>query len=205
MKNTVCPLFAQPVVICGRRYGFSATEKQYIEGLEMAESQGNSMSVVDKVLESAELQGLKSFVDEQITAYKRELLRIPDDVEIYVTQSWVNRSDADQFHPKHKHPNSVISGVLFLDDNSDFELPAIRFHRSAELFPVDFSYSELNDFNASCREFDVEEGMLVLFPSTLEHDVDRNRSGRTRSSLSFNTYVRGTVGGKRQLTEVEIR
>jgi len=46
--------------------------------------------------------------------------------------------------------------------------------------------------------------MLVLFPSLLEHDVARNDSSRARTSLSFNTYVRGTIGGKRSLTEVRI-
>ncbi len=72
------------------------------------------------------------------------------------------------------------------------------------MFPVDFSFSELSEFNANSREFDVEQGMLMLFPSLLEHDVDKNGSDQIRSSISFNTYVRGTVGGKEQLTEVTI-
>ena len=48
--------------------------------------------------------------------------------EIYITQSWIINSNPNQYHPKHKHPNSVISGVMFFDENNDESLPPIRFH-----------------------------------------------------------------------------
>ena len=204
MNNAVFPLFPYPLVICGKKYEFSGAERAYISELEMMDNNGNSMSKNDRLLDSKELADVKQFIDEQILNYKKNLLRIKDANEIYITQSWVNRSNPGQFHPKHKHPNSVISGVLFLDDNSDESLPPIRFHRTMEMFPLNFSFDELNEFNASAREFDPEQGMLMLFPSLLEHDVDVNQSERIRTSISFNTYVRGTVGGKEQLTEVRI-
>ena len=46
--------------------------------------------------------------------------------------------------------------------------------------------------------------MLILFPSLLEHDVERNKADGVRRSLSFNTFVRGVVGGSKQLTEVDL-
>ncbi len=94
--------------------------------------------------------------------------------------------------------------MIFLDENNDEVLPPIRFHRTLQMFPLDFSFDELNEFNASAREFNPVQGMLMLFPSLLEHDVDINMSDRVRTSLSFNTYVRGIVGGRKQLTEVNI-
>jgi uncharacterized protein (TIGR02466 family) len=205
MKNQLYPLFAYPLVICGDLYAFSDVEKEYLAGLEMINNVGNSMSKDDRVLDSDVLSELKQFIDDRILMYKKELLRIRNENEIYITQSWVNRARTDQFHPRHKHPNSIISGVMFLEDDNDPGLPPIRFHRSHELFPLEFKYEELTDFNASSREFDPKQGMLVLFPSLLEHDVGQNKSDRTRTSLSFNTYVRGKVGGRRQLTEIDIR
>ncbi len=204
MNNAVFPLFPYPLVICGKKYEFTGAERKYISDLEMIDNNGNSMSKNDRVLDSKELADIKQFIDAQIFNYKKNLLRIKDANEIYVTQSWVNQSNTNQFHPKHKHPNSVISGVMFLDENTDESLPPIRFHRTLEMFPLNFSFDELNEFNASAREFDPEQGMLMLFPSLLEHDVDVNKSERVRSSISFNTYVRGTVGGREQLTEVNI-
>lgn len=204
MKNAIYPLFPYPLMICAKKYEFTNAEEKYISELEMIDNIGNSMSKNDKVLDSEELSSLKLFIDEQILNFKKNLLKIKDENEIYITQSWVNKSGTDQFHPKHKHPNSVISGVMFFDDNSDESLPAIRFHRTLEMFPLNFSFDDLNEFNASAREFDPEQGMLILFPSLVEHDVGQNTSDRVRTSISFNTYVRGVVGGREQLTEVEI-
>ena len=204
MKNTIYPLFACPVVVCKPPYEFADEEEAFISALDMTENVGNSMSTDDHVLDREELADLRGYIDEQIQVYKRNLLRIRDDNEIYITQSWVNTAEPGEFHPKHKHPNSVISGVMYLDDNSDESLPPIRFHRGFEMFPLDFSYEALNEFNASARSFDPVQGMLMLFPSLLEHDVGQNESDRPRTSLSFNTFVRGPVGGKDSLTEVDL-
>ena len=204
MQNQLHPLFACPLVVFGERYAFNDAERQYLAGLETVDNDGNAMSANDRVLDSEELSDLRQFLDRCILIYKRELLRIKDENEIFITQSWVNRSTTGDYHPRHRHPNSVISGVLFLDDNSNNDLPAIRFHRSWDMFPLAMNYDELTDFNAESKEFYPQEGMLILFPSLLEHDVDRNKSDRVRSSLSFNTFVRGKVGTRSQLTEIDL-
>ncbi len=204
MKNAIYPLFPYPLMVCAKNYEFTNSEKEYISELEMIDNIGNMMSKNDKVLDSKELSDLKLFMDEQIFNFKKNLLKIKDQNEIYITQSWVNNSNPNEFHPKHKHPNSVISGVMFLDESNDGNLTPIRFHRTLDMFPLQFSFDDLNEFNANCREFDPVEGMLMLFPSLLEHDVDKNTSDRVRTSISFNTYVRGIVGGREQLTEINI-
>lgn len=204
MDNQVYPLFACPLVICGEKYSFPEAEKQFLSDLEMVDNLGNLMSTDDRLLDSEALKSLRAFADQKLLAYKKELLRIRDEHEIYITQSWLNRSATNAFHPRHRHPNSIISGVLFLDDNSDRSLPPIRFHRGTDMFPLALGFEELTDFNADSMEFDPDEGMLILFPSLLEHEVSKNRSERTRSSLSFNTFVRGKIGGRSALTEVEI-
>ena len=203
-KSTIYPLFAQPVVACAPRLTLTAEEGAFLSALEMVDNVGNSMSESDAVLDHPAMQRIRTFVDEQLFNYKKNLLRIKDETELYVTQSWVNVARPGQFHPRHKHPNSIVSGVLFFDDNRNQDLPPIRFHRASEALSMDFDYDELNDFNASCREIDPESGLLILFPSQLEHDVGTNESDRSRSSLSFNTFVRGPVGGKRQLTAVAV-
>ena len=204
MNNTIYPLFPYPLVVCGKNYEFTSSEKKFISELEMIDNIGNLMSKNDKVLDSEELSNLKRFIDEQILNFKKNLLQIKDENEIYITQSWINNANPDQFHPKHKHPNSIISGVMYLDDNTDESLPPIRFYKTLDMFPLDFKFDGLNEFNASCREFDLAQGTLMLFPSLLEHDVAKNTSDRMRTSISFNIYVRGLVGGRKQLTEVNI-
>jgi len=204
MKNAIYLLFPYPVMICAENYAFSGAEKKYISELEMIDNTGNLMSKNDKILESEELSNLNRFINAQILIYKKKLLQMKDENEIYITQSWVNSSSPHQFHHKHKHPNSVISGVMHFDENSDESLPPIRFHRTLEMFPLEFGFDNLNESNASCRSFETVQGSLILFPSLLEHDVEKNRSDRVRTSISFNTFVRGVVGGRKQLTEINI-
>jgi len=162
------------------------------------------MSRNDRSLDSAELSNLKAFIDLQIYSYKNKILRMKDENEIYITQSWANKSKTNQFHPKHKHPNSLISGVMFVSENDEDGLPPIRFHRTNDLLPLNFDYEELNDFNADCRWFKPVQGRLILFPSLVEHDVEKNKSSRERITLSFNTFVRGEIGNSAQLTEVKM-
>jgi len=204
MKNSIYLLFPYPVMVCAKDYEFTIAEKKYISELEMIDNTGNLMSKNDKILDSKELARLKQFIEEQIFIYKKNLLRMKDENEIYITQSWANNSSPNQFHQKHKHPNSVISGVMYFDENSDESLPPIRFHRTLEMFPLDFDFDELNESNAGCRSFETVQGSLMLFPSLLEHDVEKNKSEKVRTSISFNTYVRGVVGGRKQLTEISI-
>ena len=135
MNNTIYPLFPYPLVVCGKNYEFTNSEKKHISELEMIDNIGNLMSKNDKVLDSEELSNLKRFIDEQILNFKKNLLQIKDENEIYITQSWINNANPDQFHPKHKHPNSIISGVMYLDDNTDESLPPIRFYKTLDMFP----------------------------------------------------------------------
>ncbi|MDX1405897.1 MAG: TIGR02466 family protein [Woeseiaceae bacterium] len=204
MKNAICLLFPYPLMLCGQIYEFSQAERQYLDELEMMDNTGNFMSKNDRVLDSEELAGLKAFIEQQLVTFTKDFLQMKDDNEIYITQSWTNKAKTNEFHPRHRHPNSVISGVMYLDDNQDESLPPIRFHRTLEMFPMEFEYKSLNESNASCRAFPAVQGQLLLFPSLLEHDVEKNESDRVRTSISFNTFVRGKVGHDRKLTAVDI-
>ena len=46
--------------------------------------------------------------------------------------------------------------------------------------------SEITDENAGQIHITTREGLLVLFPSWLQHQVPRNKSQRNRISVSFN-------------------
>ena len=39
-----------------------------------------------------------------------------------------------------------------------------------------------------------EVGRLVIFPSSMVHDVDNNESNKDRVTISFNTFIRGEMG-----------
>ena len=97
--------------------------------------------------------------------------------------SWANISSDREFHPEHTHPNSLVSGILYLNNAS----------------PTTFVSHNLKNMGSSVyvksyhmKHYDSEaiEGHLVLFPSDLGHFTS---AGVHRATLSFNTMPVGIV------------
>lgn len=200
--SAIIPLFSSAVMVCSEKYPLSAEEKAFVDGVEYSANSGNSKSRSDAILQQPELAGVNAFVQRQIASYTQKLLKLEASLDLYVTQSWLNRAEAGQFHPQHSHPNSLLSGVMFLSNEGKH--PPIRFHRAQPLFPLELKYTELNDFNASCRWFEPVCGQLILFPSSLLHDVAPNTTDSARVTLSFNSFIRGEIGSADSLTSLTI-
>lgn len=200
--NSIHPLFSYPVMICSEKYRFSEEEELFFTNCSMRDNVGNSMSTDDKVLANEELKTLDNFINLQLNFYHEKVLRMKAENELYVTQSWINKSSGSDFHPKHKHPNSLLSGVMFVNGTTGDGMPPIRFHRSNMLLPLELEFEEYNDFNSGVQWFLPEKGMLIIFPSVLEHDVEKNTTTLERVTLSFNTFIKGPLGNPAQLTQV---
>ena len=61
-----------------------------------------------------------------------------------------------------------------------------------------------NHWNSESWWFEVETNKLILFPSSLTHMVETVQSDETRISISFNTFLKGTIGDEQSLTELLI-
>jgi uncharacterized protein (TIGR02466 family) len=120
---------------------------------------------------------LSSIVNKYAKEYGYEKLTIAN--------SWHNIQYKNSVLSTHCHPNSIISGVLYLKVDS----------LSSKLFfynpnpHVQFSnYIEKNIFNFKSKAFEVKNGCLIMFPSWLQHGSghQENKSDE-RISFSFNT------------------
>ena len=138
---------------CNEKYKFSDKEELYFQSLKMENNIGNLMSKDDRVLVNEELSSLKEFIDRHIIFYTEKVLRLKPENTVFITQSWINRSKTNDFHPKHKHPNSLLSGVMFLTGRVGDEMPPIRFHRGNDLLPLELEFEEYNDFNSGVKWF----------------------------------------------------
>ena len=49
---------------------------------------------------------------------------------------------------------------------------------------------------------DLNTGDILLFKSSLPHAVDIKKGTNIRISLSFNVFLKGTIGNKEELTEL---
>jgi uncharacterized protein (TIGR02466 family) len=127
-----------------------------------------------------------------------------DNIKIFITQSWVNHTTTREYHHKHYHVNSVLSGVLYLQ--VDPKIDSIMF--SKEMGRPDtllkFETDRYNSFNSeTCNIMNLETGDVIIFPSTLSHSVpNREASSTPRISLAFNSFVKGKLGSEDEYTEV---
>ena len=111
----------------------------------------------------------------------------------YISECWANLSGHDEDHPRHNHPNALLSGVYYVSAPED--CGAINFYdprpQASVFYP---SVKELTPHNSHRHEIRPNAGMLILFPSWLEHSVERNKSSTERLSISFNVMLSGEIG-----------
>ena len=114
--------------------------------------------------------------------------------EYAFSQTWVTWKAPGQFHTIHSHPNSLISAVFFYGYVEE-ETPAITFHRpsggiqASYLQPKHQSDRREAEFSWETFSISFQPGMLLIFPSYLQHNVGENQSDEDRISVSFNIKI----------------
>jgi len=169
---------------------------------------GNTSSLDSYILDKDEFKDLKKVLTDKINNYFQEIYS-PDneDVEIYITQSWLNFTTKGQHHHTHSHANSIISGVYYFQANK--EIDQIVFCKRQHIdygktIDLAIEKKQTNDFNAEMWGVNVDTNMLVVFPSTVIHQVEPTKNKDVRISLAFNTFIRGTIGCKKNMTELKL-
>ena len=168
--------------------------------IEWVENQGNKTSKNTKVLDLPEFKNISDLIQTYVCEYFYNVLKASPDVKIIITESWLNRTDFGEFHHRHCHPNSILSGVLYLqiEGNSG----QIQFINS-QYDIIEYSTSDHNIFNGKEYEVTPQKGELLLFPSGVEHAVKKYTGTIPRISLSFNTFIKGIINNTR-LSKLEL-
>ena len=145
---------------------------------------------------------LKQFCEEQLNTYVKEVLNPEEELDSYITQSWLNITKPGEFHHEHAHPNSIISGVFYISTEKDDNITFIDPNTKIKEF-LKFGQKEFNPFNSGIWRIPSVINELILFPSWLSHCVDKNKKATTdRVSISFNTFVKGSLGKREELTKL---
>lgn len=199
MKAEIHSLFPTPVYFTKINRKFSKQENDYFNKPTKVKNIGNLTSKDKYVLDKKPFIKLKKELLDIVKNYYQQIICTSNDIEPTITQSWLNYTNKKEYHHIHSHPNSYISGVLYI--NADKENDKINFFRQRyePIKPVIKSY---NVFNAESWWFPVETYQVVLFPSYLTHSVEIKEGSNTRISLAFNTFYKGTIGLNSNLTEL---
>ena len=153
--------------------------------------------IFDTVLKGSKLvQDITNCMNQ----YCRDILG--EEPSLRHTQSWINVNPPGSSHHKHFHSNSILSGVLYLQ--VDDQTGKFLVHRE-DNNRISNEIKNYNQYNYKYLFFEPKQFELYIFPSSLSHSVDENKSTKDRISLSFNTFYYGNIIGDGKLTDIRFK
>lgn len=138
------------------------------------------------------IQQNKSFAPflKCLTALLEEYIKLyPVGTKFNLKNAWINVNPPGSYNISHTHPQSTLSGVLWIKCPKDsgnimFESPVS--HTQQEIMErIRPDIAEKN-FYYPTYFIKPSEGALLMFPSDIRHSVEENMSSEDRISIAFN-------------------
>ena len=119
-KGSIVPIFPTPL----GSYDFGNLIKPEVidfikNDLTYNLNRSNRTSIEGNVLDFPVMTEIKEFCELCVKEYTDTIYDQAFDTTFHITQSWSNITEPNEFHHKHTHPNSIVSGVMYLQTNED--------------------------------------------------------------------------------------
>ena len=206
-KSKLYGMFPTPVYVAKRDSDLIPREEREIEKIirEGMHKNADNSTTNNHDIFNGKLEKIKQFCEQQIKIYVDQVINPKEELDFYITQSWLNVNRPGESHSEHWHQNSLISGVFYISteegDRIKFLDPNVNVNQQ-----ILFEPKEHNLWNSSGWFFPSIVNELILFPSWLNHKVEPNKNATTdRISISFNTFVRGTLGDSAKANELILK
>jgi uncharacterized protein (TIGR02466 family) len=185
MNKELWPLFSKPIF----RTPIDLSNLD-LSKIKWARNYNNWISENQNVLDQPDFQNLRESVYGGLSEYFYGVMNASNNVEIYITESWFNKTEKGQSHHRHWHPNSLVSGIVYIA--SEGTSGSTRFITS-QFDTIEYNISESNIYNSRSWGIIPEVNTMMLFPSNVEHLVEEYLGESPRITLSFNTFVKGNI------------
>ena len=201
IESTINGIFPTPIYMSKLDRELSKKELTFIDKskLDHYKNEGNITSNDNYILNQKVFSSLKEDLYLRVQDYFNKVLSTTDAVTPFITQSWLNYTETNQYHHKHEHPNSLVSGVFYVNCHEEFD--KIKFFKNGYK-TIQPETKDWNLYNSETWWFTVKTGDIILFPSSLTHMVETKEGDNTRISLAFNVFIKGTIGNNKNLTEL---
>jgi uncharacterized protein (TIGR02466 family) len=203
VEATINGIFPTPIYISKLNRELTNKELSFIDKtkLDTYKNEGNTTSNDNYILNHKAFKDLKDELDLRVKDYFEKVISPTEAITPYITQSWLNYTETNQYHHKHAHPNSLVSGVFYINCHKEHD--KIKFFND-RYQTVKTEVKDWNVWNSESWWFYVKTGDVILFPSSLTHMVETKQGDNTRISLAFNVFIKGTIGNNKNLTELII-
>ena len=208
LKSTIIPLFSTPVFhIIDSGFRCSEKELRSVQNLSYSPSGLDTCLLSDNInlFKLNYFSRIKNECEKNLKYYTKEILCIKQD--FYITNSWITKKSLKsgyKEHHKHSHPNSIFSGVFYLDveDGNDQKLYFGGKPGFLNMFNFDYHYSDYNMINSSKYWLPVNVGTCIIFPSHVNHWVEEIKTEGERIVMGFNCFVKGNFGGREYSSDI---
>lgn len=203
-----------PIPVAYFKMDNDITEEQnkFISNERIYNSKQNALNIGSKhayVLDEDIFKNIKDNIIQKVNEYFQKVFNPIEPVELYITNSWLNWTYDGQSHHSHYHPNSIISGVIYVSvedyDSLTFENPNmemlgnLRVNSSKE--------GKKSKWYSDTWTCPIKKKHVIMFPSTLRHNVETRpqaESKGARISIAFNTWFKGKFGHEYTSTELSL-
>jgi uncharacterized protein (TIGR02466 family) len=203
IKSNINGIFPTPIYISKLDRELTPLELKFVDKnkKDFYKNDGNITSNNNYILNEKPFTNIKKELDLRVQDYFDKVISPANNITPYITQSWLNYTEKNQYHHKHFHHNSFVSGVFYINSNDKFD--KIKFFNDTyrTILP---DVKNWNIWNSESWWFSVKTGDVILFPSSLTHMVETKQGDNTRISLAFNVFIKGIVGNNKNLTELII-
>jgi len=196
-------IFPTPIYISKLNRELTPLELKFVDKnkKDHYKNDGNITSNNNYILNEKPFVNIKKELDLIIQDYFDKVVSPSNNITPYITQSWLNYTETNQYHHKHAHPNSLVSGVFYINCHEEHD--KIKFFNDTYQ-TIKPEIKEYNIWNSQSWWFPVKTGDVILFSSSLTHMVETKKGNNTRISLAFNVFIKGTVGNNKNLTELHL-
>jgi uncharacterized protein (TIGR02466 family) len=201
MEAIINGIFPTPIYISKLDRELTTLELKFVDKnkKDFYKNDGNIRSKNNYILNEKPFINIKKELDLRVQDYFDKVISPNKNITPYITQSWLNYTETNQYHHKHAHPNSLVSGVFYINCHEEHD--KIKFFND-NYKTIKLEVKDWNLYNSETWWFAVKTGDVILFPSSLTHMVETKEGDNTRISLAFNVFIKGTVGNNKQLTEL---
>lgn len=142
----------------------------------------------DSILELPQLDDLKTLIKDTVQSIHFSV-GLSGTVEF--TNSWFSINRKFSYHETHNHCPDIWSGVYYVQaEEGDATISFLNRLMVDSGWPYSAQKTAHTDFVSNKVTCPVKTGMLIVFPSYLDHMVDQHLTDNERITIAFNLNVK---------------
>jgi len=204
------PLFPQAFGYASAPELITSELVEAAKSMERSPNSHNEVSTENRIFANSLLYlssrqaGLLDFILPKLEEYYEQALgaKVGSSLNPQITQSWLTYSHKGEKMHGHRHPNSLVSGVFYI--NAVEGVDNIIFTKDQPYQHLDWYPEPTSQYSGTEYIVPVKSGDLLLFKSDVHHHFNEVQHNEERISLAFNSWLHGTLGDEAGLTQLKI-